>query len=144
VPPRLRRHAHRRAEHVPLNLYRGQRHSPNRSADLAKIQRSATSSGRHPYDEANAFFRDVLGFAKSDSLGEGITFYRAFPNPYHHGIGIARSPRNQFHHLNFMVTEIDDVGRGLARFKAKDVPVYGPGAIRHRPACSCISSIPTA
>ena len=27
-----------------------------------------------------------------------------------------------------MVTEIDDVGRGLARFKAKDVPVvYGPG-----------------
>ena len=27
-----------------------------------------------------------------------------------------------------MVTEIDDVGRGLARFKAKEVPVvYGPG-----------------
>jgi 2,3-dihydroxy-p-cumate/2,3-dihydroxybenzoate 3,4-dioxygenase len=27
-----------------------------------------------------------------------------------------------------MVTEVDDVGRGLARLKAKDVPVvYGPG-----------------
>lgn len=96
---------------------------------LAKIQRLGHVVWATPhYDEANAFFADVLNFAKSDSLGEGITFYRAFPNPYHHGIGIGRSARNHFHHLNFMVTEIDDVGRGLARLKAKDVPVvYGPG-----------------
>jgi 2,3-dihydroxy-p-cumate/2,3-dihydroxybenzoate 3,4-dioxygenase len=96
---------------------------------LAKIQRLGHVVWATPhYDQANAFFRDVLNFAQSDSLGEGITFYRAFPNPYHHGIGIGRSARNHFHHLNFMVTEIDDVGRGLARLKAKDVPVvYGPG-----------------
>jgi len=56
-----------------------------------------------------------------------------------------RGARNHLHHLNFMVTEIDDVGRGLARLKAKDVPVvFGPAAIRHRPASSCIFSIPTA
>jgi len=96
---------------------------------LAKIQRLGHVVWSTPhYAETNAFFGDVLNFAESDRLGEGITFYRAFPNPYHHGIGIARGARNQFHHLNFMVTEIDDVGRGLARMRAKEVPVvYGPG-----------------
>ena len=87
------------------------------------------------YKEALAFFRDVLNFAESDSIGEGVTFFRAFPNPYHHG-GVARGERNKLHHVNFMVMEIDDVGRGLARFKAKDVPiVFGPG--RH-PASTSI------
>ena len=96
---------------------------------LAKIQRLGHVVWTTPhYDKALAFFRDVLNFAESDSIGEGVTFFRAFPNPYHHGIGIARGQRNQFHHLNFMVTEIDDVGRGLARFKARNVPiVFGPG-----------------
>jgi 2,3-dihydroxy-p-cumate/2,3-dihydroxybenzoate 3,4-dioxygenase len=96
---------------------------------LAKIQRLGHVVWRTPhYDKANAFFREVLNFAESDRIGEGVTFYRAFPNPYHHGIGVGRSARNLFHHLNFMVTEIDDVGCGLARFKAKDVPVvFGPG-----------------
>jgi 2,3-dihydroxy-p-cumate/2,3-dihydroxybenzoate 3,4-dioxygenase len=51
------------------------------------------SGRRRTYEEANAFFRDVLRFSHSDSLGEGIAFYRAFPNPYHHGIGIGRSAR---------------------------------------------------
>jgi len=96
---------------------------------LAKIQRLGHVVWTTPhYDKANAFFRDVLNFAPSDAIGEGITFYRAFPNPYHHGIGVGRGTRNQFHHLNFMVTEIDDVGRGFNRFRKKDVPVvYGPG-----------------
>jgi 2,3-dihydroxy-p-cumate/2,3-dihydroxybenzoate 3,4-dioxygenase len=96
---------------------------------LAKIQRLGHVVWTTPrYKEALVFFRDVLNFAESDSIGEGVTFFRAFPNPYHHGIGIARGERNKLHHLNFMVTEIDDIGRGLARFKAKDVPiVFGPG-----------------
>ncbi len=82
-------------------------------------------------------FRDVLNFAESDSLGEGIAFYRAHQplSPWHRQLAAAR---NHSHHLNFMVTEIDDVGRGMARLKAKDVPVvFGPAAIRHRPASSC-------
>src|ERR1700722_5795453 len=67
---------------------------------LTKIQRLGHGVWTTPhYNEANAFFRDVLNFAPSDAIGEGITFYRAFPNPYHHGIGVGRGSRNQFHHL---------------------------------------------
>ena len=99
------------------------------AVSVAKIQRLGHVVWTTPHrPEAIAFFRDVLNFAESDSIGELITFFRAFPNPYHHGIGIAQGSERKFNHLNFMVTEIDDVGRGLARLKAKNVPVvYGPG-----------------
>jgi 2,3-dihydroxy-p-cumate/2,3-dihydroxybenzoate 3,4-dioxygenase len=53
---------------------------------------------------------------------------RSFPNPFHHGIGVARSDTPHFHHLNFMVSDIDDVGRLHTRLKKSHVPiVYGPG-----------------
>ena len=78
--------------------------------------------------QAVAFFRDVLNFRESDSLGEAITFLRPFPNPFHHGIGIGQSDSVHLNHLNFMVTEVDDIGRGLHRMRRADVPiVYGPG-----------------
>jgi 2,3-dihydroxy-p-cumate/2,3-dihydroxybenzoate 3,4-dioxygenase len=78
--------------------------------------------------EALEFFRDVLNFLESDAVGDIITFLRPFPNPYHHGIGIGRSSHPHFHHLNFMVTEIDDIGRALNRFRQQDVTVvFGPG-----------------
>jgi 2,3-dihydroxy-p-cumate/2,3-dihydroxybenzoate 3,4-dioxygenase len=77
---------------------------------LAKIQRLGHVVWATPHMTGHWFLPDVLNL-RSDSLGEGITFYRAFPNPYHHGIGIGRSARNHFHHLNFMVTEVHDVGR---------------------------------
>jgi 2,3-dihydroxy-p-cumate/2,3-dihydroxybenzoate 3,4-dioxygenase len=74
------------------------------------------------------FFRDVLNFRESDSIGEGITFTRPFPSPYHHGLGIAAGAKPQFHHLNFMVTEFDDIGKGFNRFNRLGVPiVFGPG-----------------
>jgi 2,3-dihydroxy-p-cumate/2,3-dihydroxybenzoate 3,4-dioxygenase len=80
------------------------------------------------YDEARAFLRDVLNFAESDDIEGIIAFFRPFPSPYHHGIGIGRAPRNILHHVNFMVSEIDDVGAALNRFKRNDVPiVFGPG-----------------
>lgn len=77
---------------------------------------------------AVAFWRDVLNFRESDSVGDVITFMRCWPNPYHHGIGIARFERRCLHHVNYMVTEIDDIGRALTRLKAagSDV-VFGPG-----------------
>ncbi|MFT4066989.1 VOC family protein [Paraburkholderia sp.] len=77
---------------------------------------------------AVAFWRDVLNFRESDSVGEFITFMRCWPNPYHHGIGIAKFERHALHHVNYMVTEIDDIGRALSRLKAagSDV-VFGPG-----------------
>lgn len=77
---------------------------------------------------AIAFFRDVLNFKESDSIGENITFMRPFPSPWHHGIGIGRGARPQFHHLNLMVSEIDDIGKGFNRARRSGVPVvFGPG-----------------
>ena len=78
--------------------------------------------------EAVAFFRDVLNFRVSDSIGETLTFMRPYPSPFHHGIGVVRSARPTLHHVNFMVTEIDDVGRALHRLRAQGAPiVHGPG-----------------
>ena len=76
----------------------------------------------------HAFWRDVLNFQESDSLGEFVTFMRVWPNPYHHGIGIARFDRHCLHHVNYMVTEIDDIGKALTRLKAANSDVvFGPG-----------------
>jgi 2,3-dihydroxy-p-cumate/2,3-dihydroxybenzoate 3,4-dioxygenase len=77
---------------------------------------------------AVAFFRDVLNFRVSDRIGETLTFMRPYPNPFHHGIGVVRSGRPMLHHVNFMVTEIDDIGRALHRLRAQGAPiVHGPG-----------------
>jgi 2,3-dihydroxy-p-cumate/2,3-dihydroxybenzoate 3,4-dioxygenase len=78
--------------------------------------------------EAVAFFREVLNFRISDRIGEALTFMRPYPNPFHHGIGVVRSGHPLLHHVNFMVTEIDDIGRALHRLRAQGAPiVHGPG-----------------
>jgi 2,3-dihydroxy-p-cumate/2,3-dihydroxybenzoate 3,4-dioxygenase len=103
---------------------------------VAKIQRIGHAVIRtRRYHDAVDFTRQVLNFAVSDSVGEAVTFLRCFPNPYHHGFGIANAPENGWHHLNLMVSEIDDIGRALNRLEAAGVPiVYGPG--RHPPSDS--------
>jgi 2,3-dihydroxy-p-cumate/2,3-dihydroxybenzoate 3,4-dioxygenase len=79
-------------------------------------------------DESIAFFRDVLNFRESDSIGEIMTFMRPFPSPFHHGIGVGKGPKGVIHHLNFMVSEIDDIGKAQNRMKKHGVPiVFGPG-----------------
>jgi 2,3-dihydroxy-p-cumate/2,3-dihydroxybenzoate 3,4-dioxygenase len=107
------------------------------AATHTKIQRLGHVVWSAPQEaEAIAFFRDVLNFRESDSIGEATTFLRPFPNPFHHGIGVARSPKRVFHHLNFMVSEIDDIGKAQNRMRKHDVPiVFGPG--RH-PASSSV------
>lgn len=78
--------------------------------------------------EAIAFWRDVLNFRLSDAVGEMVTFMRVWPNPWHHGIGIAQSTGCSLHHVNYMVSEIDDIGRALARLRKVQAPVvFGPG-----------------
>lgn len=96
---------------------------------VARIQRLGHAVIRTAhYHEVTAFLREVLNFAESDSLGEAIAFFRCFPNPFHHGFGVGNGTRNGWHHVNFMVTEIDDIGRALHRLNAAGVPiVYGPG-----------------
>lgn len=96
---------------------------------VARIQRLGHVVFNTP-DAARAveFWRDVLNFKESDSLGEFITFMRCWPNPYHHGIGIAQFERRCLHHVNYMVSEIDDIGRALSRLRAANSDVvFGPG-----------------
>ena len=94
-----------------------------------KIQRLGHIVLSTPHNrEAVAFFRDVLNFRISDSIGEAITFMRPYPNPFHHGIGVVRSEHPKLHHVNFMVSEIDDIGRALHRLRAQESAiVHGPG-----------------
>jgi len=79
-------------------------------------------------DRSVRFFCDVLGFRESDRIERGTVFLRPFPTRFHHGLGIARSGQPHFHHLNLMVTEIDDIGRALHRMRQHGVTVaFGPG-----------------
>jgi len=96
---------------------------------LAKIQRIGhVVFGTPHYRQTTDFLERVLNFAPSDEIEGVIRFLRPFPSPYHHGIGIGSSHRNGLHHVNFMVSEIDDIGAALNRFKRFDVPVvFGPG-----------------
>jgi 2,3-dihydroxy-p-cumate/2,3-dihydroxybenzoate 3,4-dioxygenase len=103
---------------------------------LAKIQRIGHVVLRVPdLDGAVGFYTRVLGFRVSDRIDGQATFMRCHPNPYHHGVALIKSAAAQLHHVNFMVSEIDDIGRAIARFAKSGVPiVYGPG--RHPPSGS--------
>jgi 2,3-dihydroxy-p-cumate/2,3-dihydroxybenzoate 3,4-dioxygenase len=103
---------------------------------LAKIQRLGHVVLRVPdLDGAVAFHTRVLGFRVSDRIDGQACFMRCHPSPYHHGVALIKGTAAQLHHVNFMVTEIDDIGRAIARFGKSGVPiVYGPG--RHPPSGS--------
>jgi 2,3-dihydroxy-p-cumate/2,3-dihydroxybenzoate 3,4-dioxygenase len=74
------------------------------------------------------FCMEDLHFAVSDRVGNDITFFRCFPNPYHHTYALSKAAENKLHHINFMVTEVDDIGKAMNRFRRNNVPVtYGPG-----------------
>lgn len=91
--------------------------------------------GSTQYPKTVDFFVKQLNFRVSDEVNGWVTFMRCFPNPFHHSLGIAAAPENRLHHVNFMVTDMDDIGRALYRLKKNNVPiVYGPG--RHPPSGS--------
>ncbi len=84
---------------------------------------------------AHRFWVDQLGFVRSDNVEGVVEWLRAWPNPLHHSLGLVASNANSLHHINFMVTDIDDIGRAMNRLKDAGVPiVYGPG--RHLPSTS--------
>jgi 2,3-dihydroxy-p-cumate/2,3-dihydroxybenzoate 3,4-dioxygenase len=69
-----------------------------------------------------------LDFRLSDWIEGGTSFLRPAGSPYHHGLGIGPSATHGLHHLNFMVSEIDDIGRAQHRMARLGVPVvFGPG-----------------
>lgn len=71
---------------------------------------------------------EQLNFKVSDHFADQVAFLRCFPNPYHHSFGVSRGEDDGLHHVNFMVTDVDDVGRATNRMRKAGVPtVYGPG-----------------
>ncbi len=87
------------------------------------------------FEESLKFYTETLGFKISDFIGQVVAFMRCHPNPYHHSFALVRSMEGKLNHVNFMVTDIDDIGRGRVRLIDHDVPiVFGPG--RHLPSDS--------
>ncbi len=87
------------------------------------------------YADAHRFWVDQLGFEVSDHVPGKIAFLRCWPNPLHHSFALLTGERDGLNHFNFMVTDIDDIGRAMNRMKQADVPiVFGPG--RHLPSGS--------
>lgn len=72
-----------------------------------------------------------MGFLVSDYLeGWKASLLRAYPNPNHHSFAPLQfpAPKAMFHHLAFMVEEIDDIGRLFNRIKRFDVEIqFGIG-----------------
>ena len=101
---------------------------------VAKIERLGhvvLSVQDHP--AAEKFFLEALNFRASDRIDGAVTFMRCFPNRLHHSLGLSNGGANRLHHVNFMVTDVDDIGKALWRMKNNDVPiVFGPG--RHPPS----------
>lgn len=89
--------------------------------------------GTPSFDDAENYFVDQLNFRTSDRMNPAVFWLRCFPNPLHHSFAIGRSQAPGFNHMNFMVTDIDDIGKAMWRLKKNDVPiVFGPG--RHPPS----------
>jgi 2,3-dihydroxy-p-cumate/2,3-dihydroxybenzoate 3,4-dioxygenase len=101
---------------------------------VAKIERLGHVVLRTPkVADATACALDVFNFRHSDSIDGLVNFLRCFPNQFHHSLAFSRGEVNGLHHVNFMVSEIDDIGKAMTRLKRNDVPiVYGPG--RHPPS----------
>jgi len=80
-----------------------------------------------------------MGFLVSDYCGDLLAaLCRAFPNPAHHSLGLIQSRVGNAHfgHVNFTVTDIDDVGRMYHRLQKNNVTITC-GMGRH-PQCGAI------
>jgi 2,3-dihydroxy-p-cumate/2,3-dihydroxybenzoate 3,4-dioxygenase len=85
------------------------------------------------YQNAVRRLTQDFGFCVSDEIPGFIAFMRCFPNPFHHSFAVVQSDRKGLHHVNFMVTDIDDVGKAIYRLRKVGVQiVFGPG--RHEPS----------
>ncbi|UNK81069.1 VOC family protein [Sphingopyxis granuli] len=79
------------------------------------------------------FLVNQMNFRVSDRIDGMVTFMRCFPNPYHHSFGVGAAPKAGLNHLNFMVTDLADIGKATNRFKQNGVEiVYGIG--KHPPS----------
>lgn len=78
--------------------------------------------------DTERFLLEHMNFRISDHIGPVATFMRCFPNPLHHSFGVGHGDASKLGHINFMVTDVDDIGRANNRMKRNRVSiVYGPG-----------------
>jgi 2,3-dihydroxy-p-cumate/2,3-dihydroxybenzoate 3,4-dioxygenase len=101
---------------------------------VAKIERLGHIVVRSPdIERSSAVAQEAFNFRCSDTIVGMAHFLRCFPNQFHHSLAFTRGERSGLNHVNFMVTEIDDIGKAIHRLRKHDVPiVYGPG--RHVPS----------
>ena len=89
--------------------------------------------GTPDHADSERFCLEQLNFRASDRIDGAVTFMRCFPNPRHHSFGLSKAAAPGLHHVNFMVTDIDDIGKAMYRLRRHEVPiVFGPG--RHPPS----------
>lgn len=87
------------------------------------------------YAEARERLDEEFNFAVSDYVEGKFSWMRCYPNPLHHSLAVGYSERRHLHHINFMVTDVDDIGQAMNRLKKAGVEVvFGPG--RHLPSTS--------
>ncbi|RJG20974.1 VOC family protein [Massilia cavernae] len=81
--------------------------------------------------EMTDYMTENMGFLVSDYVEGWLgSLLRAFPNPNHHSFAPLQFPggKTGFHHLAFMVQEIDDIGRLFNRVKKHDIKIqFGIG-----------------
>lgn len=100
-------------------------------ARIARLGHVVLQTDSHAATER--FFLDALNFRASDRIEGAVTFLRCFPNPLHHSFGLSNGASRRLHHVNFMVSDIDDIGRAFHRMQKHGVRiVFGPG--RHPPS----------
>ena len=122
---------------LEVDFYTGQERTPEPFApSVTKIARLGhVVLNVKSYEAAHRFWVEELGFAISDHVPGRIAFLRCFPNPLHHTFALIQGEENGLNHINFMVTDIDDIGVAMNRMKKAGVPiVFGPG--RHLPSTS--------
>ena len=91
--------------------------------------------GTKNYADSVNTLSSLFNFAVSDFVENKFSWMRCFPNPLHHTLAVGNSAADHLHHINFMVTDMDDIGAAINRLKKAGVQiVFGPG--RHLPSTS--------
>jgi 2,3-dihydroxy-p-cumate/2,3-dihydroxybenzoate 3,4-dioxygenase len=92
------------------NIQQSPKEFQPRAAKIARLGHVAVRT--KDFSATLNFVTQKMNFRVSDTFGDVLAFLRCFPNPYHHSYALGRAPENGLHHVNFMVTDIHDVGSG--------------------------------
>lgn len=103
---------------------------------LAKIQRLGhVVIKTDQFEQVCEILAKDFNLVSSDFVEDKAVWMRCYPNPFHHTFAVLKSDKPGLHHINFMVKEIDDIGKARNRLMSNDTEiVFGPG--RHMPSGS--------